>query len=66
MSMSFCMCKPMETAQSLWRWHTCGGNTAKVGMISTDSTLGVVPYVGGLQACPIDKCSKQGRGLTLT
>ena len=34
MSMSYCMCKPMETARSLWRRHTCGGYTAKVGMKS--------------------------------
>ena len=29
--MSCCMCEPLETAQSLWRRHTCGGYTAKVG-----------------------------------
>ena len=29
--MSCCMCEPMETAQSLWRRHTCGGHAAKVG-----------------------------------
>ena len=28
--MSCCMCEPMRTAQSLWRWHTCGGYTAKM------------------------------------
>ena len=28
--MSYCMSEPMRTAQSLWRWHTCGGYTAKM------------------------------------
>ena len=32
MSMSYCMCEPLETALSLWRPHTCGSNTAELGM----------------------------------
>ena len=32
MSMSCCMCEFVETARSLWRWHTCGGSTANKGM----------------------------------
>ena len=31
MSMSCCMCEPVETAQSLWRYHKFGSYTAKVG-----------------------------------
>ena len=61
MSMSCFMCEPMETAQSL-----CDGHMrwlhGQSGHESTDSTLGVVPYVGGLRAWPIEKCSERGRG----
>ena len=51
---------------SLWRQPSpCGVDTHAVGQSGherTDCTLSVVPYVGGLQAWPIDKCSERGRG----
>ena len=60
MPMSCCMCKPMETAQSLWRRLTCGGYTAKVGMRAR-GRLRVVPNVG-LRAWPMDVCSNRDAG----
>ena len=38
-----------------WRWCQSGHE-------STDYTLRVVSYVGGLQAWPIDRCSKKDAG----
>ena len=50
---------PVSLAMTHMRWvHGQGGHE------STGYTFSVVPYVGGLQAWPIDKCSKQGRGQT--
>ena len=61
MSVSCCVCEPMETAQSL------GDDTHAVivlqsGHESTDDTQSLVPLVGGWEAWPIDKCSERGRG----
>ena len=44
-----------------WRWYTCGGYTAKVGMRARE-THRVVPNVGGLRAWPIDTCSNKDAG----
>ena len=54
MSMSSCMCEPMETAQSLWHGQR--------GHDSTGYTRSVVQCVGGLRAWPIDMCSKKDAG----
>ena len=65
MSLSCCMCEPMETAQSLGDDTHAVEHTAKVGTRSTGYTQNVVSLGGGgLQAWPIDWCSRQGRGLT--
>ena len=64
MSPSWCMCEPLETAQSLGD-DTCGGAHGQSGHESTGYTQSVESLgVGGLQAWPIDRCSRQGRGLT--
>ena len=48
---------PVSLAMTHMRWLS-----SQRGHESTDCTLSVVPYVGGLRAWPIDKCSERERG----
>ena len=59
MSMSCCMCEPMETAQSFLAMTHMWWSQSQSGREGTGCTLSVVPYVGGLRAWPFDKCSNK-------
>ena len=64
MSMSCCMCEPMETAQSLGDDTHAVAIRPNMAMRARTTLCCVVPYVGGLQAWPIDRCSNKDAGLT--
>ena len=64
MSLSWCMCEPLDTAQSLGDDTHAVGHTTKMGTTAWAAQRVVSLGVGGLQAWPIDRCSRQGRGLT--
>ena len=62
MSMSCCMCEPMETAQSLGDDTHAVAIRPNMAMRARTAQCCVVPPVGGLQAWPIDRCSNKDAG----
>ena len=65
MSMSCCMRETVETAQSLGNdTHAVVARPKWAREHGLHTKCCASLEVGGLQAWPIDRCSKQGRGLT--